>query len=829
MFRVTFTQQPLFIFNMPLINIPYQPLAFNPVRPTDCFAMCDGRNEYCMPFQPEDPIYAQFTQTPCGQSIACDGDFSAIDEGAEVIPDGNFNALGIQELTNGTFTGSEAPWILQTDWSYGTNNIVKVSGVSGTAATQVLSNTTPVNAIYKVVFTVSGSTAGNLTPQFSGGGPTDSGTATTTNATFTQYIKVGSAQTNFTLLGSALFDGTIDNVSVKRIASTWEFFLNTVDGWTINSNGFAATIGTTGEPLVCPGVVNPNTDYELIVVFEAGSSGNVSFYVGGQLSTIHVIAGAVTITENITSGAGTDFSVAPTFSSFTGIISSISLTEISGECWDFDTDLWTVTNESLCKTPGTADLLTNAADLLAGTYYQVKISVQGRTEGAIQPSVNFVSGDAIDDDGTFISYYTPLINSQLVIFANSLFDGCITSVEIFALRNDFLFELRDGSGTTVADLSSNPFGQKTVFYHEDYVTLKFKFSELLDIADRPIPYDCYRVYAYDFCELQYEEIIRDGDFTESPVLGVYWVSDGDPFGTITITAGQIVFDLPTDNGTGLDIINAPVGYNPMDLSNLQNPKIPFGSHNYRIEFDIIENNDPVNNVMQVYLGGSSAYAEPSTVGHHSITLNNVSPLAGGGQQVVRIICNFLINQAGHVVADNFSAHRIEPFDVTFVSQCIKYAANFPCTKYIIGSCYENAMGFKFVDDLTLPQGSQTQIFLLAHRVEIEAGNDSFPEATDDYLFSNGTRMRNFSQSENSITIKTGNISLYAHATIRLQRACQFFAIGEPPLSTAGNFIYYFCMPGDYNPEWNKSMKFKLASARFEVQLRDEDVKFFRNV
>lgn len=810
---------------MPLEAIPYQPLAFDPTRPTDCFADCDER-EYCMPFIPGDPIYAQFKQTPCNPSITCDGDFSSVEEESEAITDGNFNSLNPEELTNGNFTGNANGWTLNLGWAYNSNNIRRTSQALQSFAFQYLANPTGANEVYKFVFTVSNYVSGTVMANLSDGFSINvDGAAVTANGTYTHYIKVPAGMISAGFHALATFAGDIDTVSVRRIAATWDFGGDYLTGWGIDTNGFAHTIAAgaynncSNCPLTDAGDLTPNTSYDVTVEVEDGD-GVIAFELGGTLSPFFTLnGGAQTITFTITSGAGTDFVILPGVDS-KAIISDVSAVEQGSECWDFDIDQWTVTTDSLCKTPGSSDVVTNAAVLTAGVRYQIKITVNGMSAGYIQMTVDFSSGDLISTDGTFVQYFEPTLDSALSIFVNNLFDGCISNVEIFELKNDFVFEIRDLDGNQVAIISDhdgNAYGR--VRYDDDYITVKFNPDEILDINDRDLPYSCYKIWAYDNCEIQYEEIIADGEFVNP--IGLYWsVSDAGGC-TINITAGQLEVTKAAVGDTFVSIVN----YYNIYPNNVQIPLlIPSGAHNYRMEFDIISNDDTTGIQIAVLMGGQfGTFA--STVGHHSFVLNNYDPEYNNPARHWAGLGFQFTGTSGSIVIDNVTLHRIEPYDVTYTSQCIKYAANFPCTKYIKASCYHDSFGFKFTDDVTLPQGSQTKIFELAHRVEINAGNDSYPESTSDYLFSTGTKSRNFSQSENSITVVTGLISRDAHATIRLQRASQFFEIGEP----LTGYQFWFCLPGDYNTEWNKNLRFKLASARFEIQLKETDTKFFRNV
>jgi len=807
---------------MPLTAIPYQPLGFNPVRPTDCFS-CDER-EYCLPYIDGDSVMAQFIQTPCDPSITCDGDFTSLSAGDEVLPDGNFNEVGSELIVNGTFTGNANNWVLGTGWAYNSNNIRKTAGVA-TSARQILSSLTISDGIYKVTYTVSNRTAGTLTPTLNTGLTNYSGAASSSNATFTTYIKAFLACDTFLLTASSAFDGDIDNVSIKRVAATWSFGGTSTVGWDIeDSTGYAITIAAgaygncSGCGLICAGVVQPLTNYTVVIHIQDGS-GTIVCNVGGNNSVYYTLTGgAQTINITITSGAGTDFYIAPGVSSKIKV-SDISLIEVADDCWDFDANLWNITTNALCKIAGTSDTLTNAAVLLISERYQIKVTITGRTAGFISLNVAGISGGQIDDNGTFTQYFTPAATSALSIYASSLFDGCILNVEIFTLRNNYVFELRDRAGTLISTLSDhdgNEYGR--VIYSENYVTLSFKFDTTLDDNDHALVPGCYYIYAYDRCEVQYDEIIVDGGFSNP--MGIYWM-DTSGAGA-TVTGNEMVI-----TKVGIGSLNATIAnlYLGTDGSgNYQdNPAILSGAHNYRVSFDVTVNDDPANMTVNILGGYQVPNPKPflqgaTPVGSYTADISFNPNYQDPQRAWFGIVAEF-INTSGTIQIDNVSVRRIEPFDVTYISQCIEYVTDAECTKYIQGYCFADNLGFKFYDDALT-----TYIFKLAQRIYIRAINPVGAEENDDYLYSEGTKSRNFSQVAKVYNIITEHISESCIDALRMARNCEHFEIGEP----TGTFTEWLAISGDLVPIWNKSGESKLAPCSFNVQLKDTDVKFFRN-
>jgi hypothetical protein len=118
-------------------------------------------------------------------------------------------------LTNGSFTGSATGWTLTAGWTYGSN------AVSHTAGTTTLSSTTLniiIGGVYTLTYTISGVSAGTVTPTLGG----VAGTARSTNG---RFIQAFTATTTGTLIftPTTTFNGTIDDVSIGLTTSFLPF------------------------------------------------------------------------------------------------------------------------------------------------------------------------------------------------------------------------------------------------------------------------------------------------------------------------------------------------------------------------------------------------------------------------------------------------------------------------------------------------------------------------------------------------------------------------------------------------------------------------------
>ncbi len=137
----------------------------------------------------------------------------------------SFATLGAEKVTNGTFTGNATGWILGTGWAYNSNNVTKTAGV----ASALEQNVSAVNGeTYQVVFTISGWTTGCLTPEAGG---VVSLSPICANSTAQTQVIVATGSGNLKLNASSTFNGTVDDVSVKKLtASSSLLTVNNSDG-----------------------------------------------------------------------------------------------------------------------------------------------------------------------------------------------------------------------------------------------------------------------------------------------------------------------------------------------------------------------------------------------------------------------------------------------------------------------------------------------------------------------------------------------------------------------------------------------------------------------
>lgn len=125
------------------------------------------------------------------------------------------------ELIQNPGFDSDTVWTKGTGWTI-------AAGLASKSATGSLSNLSQViplvvDKAYEITFTVSGRTAGSVSPRFFVG-TVVAGTARSTNGTFTDTLTAVAGNASFAMNGSTTFGGSVDDVSVKESA----FFLPSV-------------------------------------------------------------------------------------------------------------------------------------------------------------------------------------------------------------------------------------------------------------------------------------------------------------------------------------------------------------------------------------------------------------------------------------------------------------------------------------------------------------------------------------------------------------------------------------------------------------------------
>ena len=285
---------------MSLTTIPYQPFVFG--HELDICTYCDDQ-EYCQLVEPDDYIYIQFLQSPCGENLICDATFERIS--ADLV-------------TNGTFTGSAASWTLGVAWSYAAN-IVSFAGGPGHGQLYQTIATALVNGKYYLLrFTVSNVT-GTLSLRARLGGGTYGNTVSAAG-TFTVTLKSGNA-TNDLLFDQAIDTCTfdIDNIELYEIAPCWD----AANDWhQTESQGLYHEPGASDSIYVATPPLTNGVRYYVAWQMENVTAGSIQVMCGTQVSDIEADADGYWydwVTAN-----GADFAFKPT-ADFDGYITFVEV------------------------------------------------------------------------------------------------------------------------------------------------------------------------------------------------------------------------------------------------------------------------------------------------------------------------------------------------------------------------------------------------------------------------------------------------------------------------------------------------------------------------
>lgn len=118
-------------------------------------------------------------------------------------------------VTNGGFD-ADSDWTKGTGWTIASGH---ATHAAGSAASLSQSQAVTEDLYYRLAFTLSGVTAGSLTPQLTGG-TTSAGTARTANGNFSDRVLAGAANDTLAFAATSAFVGSIDDIVLFEETST---------------------------------------------------------------------------------------------------------------------------------------------------------------------------------------------------------------------------------------------------------------------------------------------------------------------------------------------------------------------------------------------------------------------------------------------------------------------------------------------------------------------------------------------------------------------------------------------------------------------------------
>jgi len=780
---------------MPLLRNKFQPYFPDPDAPNNY--QC-GSEQYCHPVTVGDTVWSQFYQTPCNDNEIADPEFDDYTLGSELVLNGDFNI------------NPAATWSYDPEWTWDAGN-TEMDCLNGSGALLEQS-------------------------------------------------------------GLGILAGNVYRISFDT---------------TITNGEFVVLFGY-GDPLQTqtPAVTSSGT-YEFDLQFNATGFETITFY---------------------------------TANNFTGSVTNVSVKIINFANWDYN-DSWILSDGQACHIVGqTGDLDETVANYIdANDYYKVSFTVSGRTTGSLTVGVSNVATSAVNTNGTFTFWLTPTAAGVMKVLATSDFDGCISGMSLYKLRNDYSAELIDSNGTNY-DVS-NAFS-----YYQDYVTLGFSFDDY-ELAD-----GCYTLNVYDQCIVTSDNLVTNGDFangftdwiknnagTQYSIVADQLVLTFNPFGiglTDYITNGDFSGGATGWTlGAGWSIVSNKARHTAGSAATLSQtltlpaPPLPALAYTYYLGFTISNwttgtvtvklGNDPTGTTytwkgndrfVQLYNAKQSGSVDitftPSSnfdgdiddiklvgTGHSAFVLlyhtgintltpgtyqtewevigstalgssvkayMNGSPLppyqsAAGIYSYTQsytlnggtyyILANFgktdpnyiQVNYVeGSITVDNVSLTKIEPFEATYASDCIQFNSNgFARTKMLVGYCDQPSFGFEFANTG----------FRLQQRAEIRSIAPTYPKSTTVMKSGTGNARVAYSEVEKYWQLHTGFASETFHDAMAAIISCDHFQIGD----TEDVGVEYIAEAEDYSPNWQTDGSYSLATAVFNLRVKEKGQQFNRHI
>ena len=214
------------------------------------------------------------------------------DDFENVVLNGNYEELGSNLVTNGTFE-TDSNWTTTTGWT--------ISGGTAICDGSQSANTTLVqqNGIKSVTLNiVNGKTyevtfdvvvqAGVITNVEVASGV--DGTNISSSGTYTRTITASSTNGRLTFTANPDFIGSIDNVTLKQVDPNDRWTLDS--GWSIEGGKLIAT--STDLEATQTNVFTPGNTYEITFTIDSITSGSVKVKAGTSTGTIRTSAGTYT-------------------------------------------------------------------------------------------------------------------------------------------------------------------------------------------------------------------------------------------------------------------------------------------------------------------------------------------------------------------------------------------------------------------------------------------------------------------------------------------------------------------------------------------------------
>lgn len=790
---------------MPLLRNKFQPYFPDPDSPNRY--QC-GPEKYCWPVQGGDRVLTQFYQTPCNPNLVCDPDFSDYTLGAELLANNDFITANLNVWYAGASPLSTTIGVNVNGWTgANTNRVEHTIGI-----TPLLQSSLALNAgsLYRIEVDME-RTSGSIQIRLGDGAfKTLSDILDITQTyVFTQPF-FDTLDPIYAIEPTNDFIGYINDVSLKEIIyDCWSYNF----GWILD-NGFASHV--TGYTLdlvdTSPNYINAGGYYKASVTVSNYVSGSVDFYVSDVLAGTISANGVYEYYVNPTLNGTIKFT--PT-SDFVGSISNPIVYELKTdyalELIDSNGNIFDVSDSiNYYQDYVTVDLDFNDYELADGCYNLNMYDYCVVTSDNLAQDPSFVDGYTYWTRNNAPAQYDDTGDQMKFIF-----DPFGQGFTDYVTNGDF------SGGATGWTLGANwaIVGGKAV--HTIGSTATLYQTMTLPTPALGTNYNYYVGF----------NVVNWNTGTITVKLGnasngtTYTWSGNDNFIQIyqpkQSGSVDIVFT-PSSNFNGeIDDVKVVLtsGHTAFPiLTNVAQPLFTPGT--YQTEWEIIGSSDPSISVRTNIIGASPLTTYESTVGVQSFTQSYA--LTGGNIQIVANFSktdplyypqvNYVI---GDITVDNINVQKVEPFEATYTSECLNYSSNpIPRTKMIIGYCDQNALGFDFVNTG----------FKLMHRAEIRSLNPNYPSATQIMKSGRGNDRTVYGELQKYWQVTTDFASETFHDTMAAILICDHLEMGD----TEGTVTEYSPLPEEYSPNWNGEGAYSLATATFQVRVKENGQKFNRH-
>lgn len=260
-----------------------------------------------------------FSRGTSATYVAKDGLIKTAGIQPNIVNNGDFSEIGSELVTNGNFD-TDSDWTLPSGSSISDGSL----NIDGTQTSNININqnitSLDLTKIYKVTFTISNYTAGQVKVKISNSAQ---GTFKTANGTYTEYLS-GMTNNALSIRPDGNFIGSIDNVSVKQVDPNDYWTLDT--GWTI-ANGKASQDGTgTGNDgdIVQNSILDTGKTYKIVLEVVDYTQGTL--YV--DTSNIDLNVNSVGTYTLYFTPSSTNLFIRTRFSGFIGSIDNVTVQEI---------------------------------------------------------------------------------------------------------------------------------------------------------------------------------------------------------------------------------------------------------------------------------------------------------------------------------------------------------------------------------------------------------------------------------------------------------------------------------------------------------------------